>query len=511
MFNPKINPKINPTAALLRRTLPACLAASFALAPLVLAPPPVSAANPPAITYTGQLLSGVNPVPNGSYDFQFSLYTAVSGGSQVGATVSVPSIVVAGGVFYAELNFGNALNGQPLYLQTAYRLTGGGAYTTQAPRKLLPQSAYADFATLSGSTKALQGHGISQTGPAAGQVLEWTGTLWTPTTFTNPPGSITASMLALPLAVSGAGSLPLLSVTSAGVGAAISGVGTGNIGDGVYGESAGNEASGVYGYAHNGFGVSGFADNDLGVGVSGQSVGVRSKGVYGGSAKGTGGYFITNSGVDGVYGESDGLDGNGVYGRADNGSGAYGVYGASASGYAGYFSGKVNVTGDLNVTGTITAGTKDFKIDHPLDPENKYLSHACVESDKMEDIYNGHVLLDAGGAASVHLPAWFQALNTEFEYHLTPIGAPAPNLYIAQEIAGNTFQVAGGQPGLKVSWQVTGVRHDAYAAAHPLQVEEDKPAAEQGLYLHPKEWGQSETLGIGSQAQKAHLRRIPNP
>jgi hypothetical protein len=32
--------------------------------------------------------------------------------------------------------------------------------------------------------------------------------------------------------------------------------------------------------------------------------------------------------------------------------------------------------GNLNVTGKITAGTKDFKIDDALDPDNKYLYHA---------------------------------------------------------------------------------------------------------------------------------------
>ena len=53
--------------------------------------------------------------------------------------------------------------------------------------------------------------------------------------------------------------------------------------------------------------------------------------------------------------------------------------------------------GNLSVTGSITAGTKDFKIDHPLDPTGKYLYHASVESDQMDDLYNGHVFLAPPG------------------------------------------------------------------------------------------------------------------
>jgi hypothetical protein len=56
-------------------------------------------------------------------------------------------------------------------------------------------------------------------------------------------------------------------------------------------------------------------------------------------------------------------------------------------------------------------------------------------------------------------------------YSLTAIGAPAPNLYIAQEVTNNSFEIAGGAPGMKVSWQVTGIRQDAFAKANPLKVE----------------------------------------
>ena len=147
-------------------------------------------------------------------------------------------------------------------------------------------------------------------------------------------------------------------------------------------------------------------------------------------------------------------------------------------------------TGNLNVTGAITAGVKDFRIDHPLDPTNKYLYHSSIESSEMVNIYSGNASLDAAGEALVSLPDWFEAVNNDFRYQLTAIGAPSPNLHVAQEISEHQFRIAGGTPGMKVSWQVTGVRHDAYAAAHPLRVEVEKTASERGHYLHPEAFGQ---------------------
>ena len=63
-------------------------------------------------------------------------------------------------------------------------------------------------------------------------------------------------------------------------------------------------------------------------------------------------------------------------------------------------------------------------------------------------------------AATVTLPDWFESLNTEYRYQLTPIGAVAPNLFISAEVRDHRFSIGGGHPGLKVSWQLTGVRHD---------------------------------------------------
>ena len=80
------------------------------------------------------------------------------------------------------------------------------------------------------------------------------------------------------------------------------------------------------------------------------------------------------------------------------------------------------------------------------------------------------------------LPDWFEALNRDFRCRLTAIGAAAPDLHIAGEVADGTFSIAGGRPGLRVSWQVTGIRQDAWANAHRIPGEADKPAHDQGRY-----------------------------
>jgi hypothetical protein len=130
-----------------------------------------------------------------------------------------------------------------------------------------------------------------------------------------------------------------------------------------------------------------------------------------------------------------------------------------------------------------------------MDPANKCLNHSFVESPDMLNIYNGIVTLDANGEAVVQLPTWFEALNKDFRYQLTCIGGFAP-VYIAEKIRGNRFKIAGGTPGLEVSWQVTGIRQDAWANAHRIVVEEDKPDSERGYYLDPEFFGEPEEKSI---------------
>jgi len=213
--------------------------------------------------------------------------------------------------------------------------------------------------------------------------------------------------------------------------------------------------------------------------------------VEGGSNAGISGDSTSSNGVSGF---SD--TGLGVYGLSSNGAGVFGssssgtgVYAASFSGLAGRFAGNVQVTG------TLSKGGGSFKIDHPLDPENKYLSHSFVESPDMLNIYNGLITLDEHGEAFVSLPDWFGALNRDFRYQLTCVGSFAP-VYISEKIKRNRFKIAGGQPGIEVSWQVTGIRQDAYANAHRIKVEEDKPDKERGSYLHPDAFNKPDERGV---------------
>ena len=204
-------------------------------------------------------------------------------------------------------------------------------------------------------------------------------------------------------------------------------------------------------------------------------------------------------GVEGEGGNGAGNDGGGIGGVFDGGtvtgSGQSGdgiaasagsvLSAQGTSGYAGTFEGNVNVTG------TISSMTGDVKMDHPLDPANKYLVHASVESSEMMNIYTGNVVTDESGSATVALPSWFESLNTDFRYQLTTIGQDA-HAWISQEVQSGKFAIRTNAPQVKVSWQITAVRQDAYAKAHPLFAEQEKPANERGYYIHPELYGQPE-------------------
>ena len=86
-------------------------------------------------------------------------------------------------------------------------------------------------------------------------------------------------------------------------------------------------------------------------------------------------------------------------------------------------------------------------------------------------------------------------MNGDLRYQLTVIGQFAQAI-VATKIQDSKFSIKTDKPDVEVSWQVTGVRQDAYAKAHPLVVEQDKPAMERGYYLHPEVFGAPESKGI---------------
>jgi hypothetical protein len=407
---------------------------------------------------------------------------------------------------------------------------------------------------------------LSATGSSSGQVLTSNGSAvaWQAptglssvshdTTLTGNGTGGTPLGVATPLALVASTSSGVVGAINSGTGQGVSGFNANGVG--VLGAST--NATGVVGQSTGATGVSGTSSTGSGVygtteGASGQ---VGAAGVWGDSNSYFG-VWGTSGSADGVHGNSN--SGNGVFGFSasgwgirgqtgstaagiasmlgDNGdsgvtafyttsgvigqsSGGYGVYGASAGPWPGVVAASVNgygiyafstnayaayLDGNVHVSGTLTSGVKDFRIDHPLDPANKYLVHSSVESSEMKNMYDGIVTLDGAGEAVVHLPDWFQVENRDFRYQLTCVG-DLTAVYIKKEIENNQFTIAGVKPGVKVSWQVTGVRQDAYARAHPLVVEVAKSDSERGHYLHPELYGQP---GEGSLRQ-ARAWKAPN-
>src|SRR5260221_10261348 len=96
----------------------------------------------------------------------------------------------------------------------------------------------------------------------------------------------------------------------------------------------------------------------------------------------------------------------------------YGIM-AEGSHLGGFFLGPIGIAvwgpsilrGNVNVSGTLSKSAGGFKIDHPLDPANKYLTHSFAESPDMMNIYNGIVPLEGNGEAWSGLPDVFEELN----------------------------------------------------------------------------------------------------
>lgn len=216
--------------------------------------------------------------------------------------------------------------------------------------------------------------------------------------------------------------------------------------------------------------------------TTGSGYGIRSTGGYMGAYLDANAPSYTGT-IYGAYGYAHGTGGSGT---------RYGFYGYATGGtnnYGGYFNGNVNVTGVLS------KGSGTFRIDHPQDPENKYLVHSFVESPDMMNVYNGNIITDSTGTAVVDLPAYFEAENVNFKYQLTVIGVFAQAI-VAEEVHNNQFTIKTDKPGVKVSWQVTGVRNDKFAQAHPVIVEEEKAPEDKGKYLHPYLYGLPDSAGI---------------
>lgn len=278
---------------------------------------------------------------------------------------------------------------------------------------------------------------------------------------------------------------------------------------GLHAQSDSPTGRGLLGWANSttgdAWGVSGLTSSNAGIGVSGHAsstTGVTT-GVVGRSDSAT-------DEATGVYGVAAGTAGatTGVWGLVQsNAEGAAAVYatsyGTSGQNF-GLFASADSPTGfAVYAAGDMAcSGEKAFMIDHPLDPTNKVLMHYANEGPEPTNTYRGNATLDAQGEVEITLPDYFESINRDWTYQLTPIGGAMPAIHVASEVANNRFRIGGGTPGMKVSWAVTGIRNDAWTKTRGVRTEWDKPDAWKGKLLTPVAWGQPAEAGIFFRAKR---------
>ncbi|MCP4658765.1 MAG: hypothetical protein GY856_25420 [bacterium] len=496
-------------------------------------------------TYQGQLLTAGSPA-NGSYDLDFGLYDDEVSGTLLG-TVTKLGEPVSDGIVNVELDFGTApFNGQKRWLEIAVRPAGGGAFETLTPRVPLTATPYATHAlsaneaamaaqaTQAGDADQLDGlnstdfllrtggtvsGNLTVTGDTASGRLCFSGECrdaWPPDAVdlvSNQTIDGTKTFLDRIPANGGITSLRDVRVGNAAEAALVeihtswNAIELFRIGGQQFGEIRTNDANDFVLQPFNGKlrtqsdlylqNVEGASWRDLHAGTvelhdkldfrdsSGQRIGMfglKTNDVYfkvdldgdfevrtrlhvtGNSAD----QYLTFGPTNATYiifrqGPSSSRDLDVHMGTGDDGT--------------------FRILGDLTVIGNLSKSSGSFCIDHPLDPENKYLYHSFVESPDMLNIYNGNVVTDARGEAVVELPEYFEALNRGYRYQLTPIGVFAQAI-VAEEVRNNRFAVKTDRPYVKVSWQVTGIRQDAWAENHRLVPEVEKPPHERGKRLY---------------------------
>lgn len=153
-----------------------------------------------------------------------------------------------------------------------------------------------------------------------------------------------------------------------------------------------------------------------------------------------------------------------------------------------------------------TNGVKNFKIDHPADPENKFLYHATIESDVPYNKYSGNITTDANGEAIVELPEYIELVNKDFRYNLTVIGTFAQAI-VDKEVSDNKFVIRTNEPNVKVSWELTGVRNDPYLQQNSYEPVREKGSYEKGTYMNPELYGKTNKVNEAIEKQRIEKKK----
>lgn len=510
-----------------------------------------------AYTYQGRLGESGAPA-DGSYDFVFRLFGSPGGTDQVGPDVCHDNVGVVDGLFTVSLDFGAQFPGDERHLEISVRRGSGGdcsnpiGYMTLQPRQLLTAVPYALC------VPGIDGHSLdaSDGSPIDAVAVDATGLVTIGSIAAserlNVAGNIRlqndSSVLGIDRLV-GFNDLRLFGDPTGGPDLYVSpagqvGVGTitplaafhvsGVDNNGV--DSAMKISSGGQTMLLDGNEIDGNSDLHLNFNLS-TNVTIANGG--GNVAIGAipltdklnvaGNIRLTNDsdilGVDDIVGFNDLR----LFGDATGGPDLF-IGAAGNVGHRSIYSNvSFNVRGDIAETQFfrvedflgisivevqsdrdffivgdffVNGGSKNFIIDHPLDPARKALTHNAVEGPGYYTHYHGNVVLGADGSAWVELPDYFEALNTDPSYQLTCVGGFA-QVYVAQEVRDNRFQIAGGKAGMKISWQVHATRHDPYAKDHPYRAVREKAADEVGRYHYPE--------GHGAPPEASLARNVTPP
>jgi hypothetical protein len=524
-----------------------------------------------SFTYQG-VLKNQGQAQTGIMEFRFRLYDAQAGGTQVGPMIQPPPSAVIDGLFNLELDFGAGIfNGNARWLEIDVRAYGSnGAFTTLSPRQRLSAAPYTQFSMNGSGTQGPPGPQgpagpIGAQGPQGPQGLPGANGAQGPSGAAGPvgpqgqvgPQGPTGPAGASPWTLNGANSFynignigiglsapayPLHTQSTGNRAAYFTATAGSGSGFGAFAQVASAAGVGLVGWntATNGLstGVQGFADSPTGRALVGYSTSTTgdSYGVWGyttsNAGTGVSGYAVATSGITtGLLGRVDSSsdEATGIYGaaagNAGNTTGVWGITQSSTSGASGVWGQALGTQGETfglfgstesasgygvySLGNFAASGTKAFQIDHPLDPENKYLMHYAAEGPQPFNIYRGNVELDSTGTASVTLPDYFESINTDITYQLTAIGAPAPLLHVAKKVESGKFEIAGGEPGMEISWTVTAVRNDAWVRNVGAPEVRLKPESQRGKYLFPQGFGKNTETSMWRKTTRSFNTQPP--